>query len=837
LPTAGFKGRMFISTDTFAFYRDTGTGWDLIGGPGTGTLTGSGVSGQVSFFNGTQTITGNNNLFWDNVNSRLGINTATPGQPLDIHSTGNTLVQLNNTSTGNSNISFQNQDVAKWRVGNVYNAGANSFDIQNAGLLTNAISINSTTNNVNFGSTIGNGTYTYTLPSATGTIALTSNLSSYLPLAGGIMTGSILLNNNLAISGQLFATSSYASMISMSPSNKVVIDSNSQGVLFGGTIGQGAYTYTLPSATGTLALTSQISGYLPLTGGTLTGGLYINPTNTGIVGLDVASNTTIIRSDNLEGFKRQLEITMGSGTLVQLTAKGFGATYVTDLAFYTSASGTGVNSSPAIYLTGGNRVGIKTGTPSYDLDVTGTFRATSTAIFGSTIGNGTYTYTLPGATGTLALTSDIPSLANYVTLNGTQTITGAKTFQTSTIFSSTIGNGTYTYTLPSATGTLALTSQISGYLPLTGGTLTGGLNLTYNSPQIILNASTGGTNGLYFNENSVAVGNITSNANFFQLTNFSSGGWLFKNSVGTNVLTISDNGGFTLTGANAVVISSQTGSSSNLIFDRGSSGNSAYISWFNPSGDRLGYMGYSTTNLGITLNNSANLTINGGNLLIGTTTDNGSKMRINGTSNGGSVIYAESSGIYGAFFSLYANSAGGKAFRITSTGASAGEGAGKLLILNETDGTPGLTLLSTGQLGIGTNNPSYQLQLSTDSAAKPTTSLWTIASDIRIKENINPYNKGLNYLLKINPITYDYNGLGGFIKGKGGVGIIAQEIINILPDSVNIMKVKLNETDVDETDILNFNGHELIYVIVNSIKEQQIIIEELNKKLIKNNIN
>jgi len=45
-------------------------------------------------------------------------------------------------------------------------------------------------------------------------------------------------------------------------------------------------------------------------------------------------------------------------------------------------------------------------------------------------------------------------------------------------FGSTLSNGTYTYTLPSATGTLALTSALSGYLPLTGGTLTGALSGT-----------------------------------------------------------------------------------------------------------------------------------------------------------------------------------------------------------------------------------------------------------------------------------------------------------------------------------------------------------------------
>jgi hypothetical protein len=201
------------------------------------------------------------------------------------------------------------------------------------------------------------------------------------------MTGSILLNNNLTISGQLFGTSSYSSMIAMSPSNKVLIDNGSQGVIFGGTIGQGAYTYNLPTASGTLALTSDLGSYLPLNGGTLTGGLYINPTNTATVGLDVASNTTRFRSDNLEGFKRQLEITMGSGTLVQMVAKGFGASYGTDLAFYSSTSG-GVNGSPAIYITGtNNRVGIKTGTPAYDLDVSGTLRNTTSAYFATTSGN------------------------------------------------------------------------------------------------------------------------------------------------------------------------------------------------------------------------------------------------------------------------------------------------------------------------------------------------------------------------------------------------------------------------------------------------------------------
>lgn len=45
-PAAGVVGRIFISTDTFAIYRDTGSAWDQIGGSGSG-ITGSGTAGTL----------------------------------------------------------------------------------------------------------------------------------------------------------------------------------------------------------------------------------------------------------------------------------------------------------------------------------------------------------------------------------------------------------------------------------------------------------------------------------------------------------------------------------------------------------------------------------------------------------------------------------------------------------------------------------------------------------------------------------------------------------------------------------------------------------------------
>lgn len=138
----------------------------------------------------------------------------------------------------------------------------------------------------------------------------------------------------------------------------------------------------------------------------------------------------------------------------------------------------------------------------------------------------------------------------------------------------------------------------------------------------------------------------------------------------------------------------------------------------------------------------------------------------------------------------------------------------------------------SGYVGLGVS-PSYRLQLTDDSAAKPSTNTWTIASDKRVKENINPYTKGLETILAINPVTYDYNGKAGFDKIQGNIGVIAQEMLDILPEGISTFKAKLNEDDEQETELFNFNSHALTYVLINAIKEQQRQIDELKALLSK----
>ena len=158
-PSAGFIGRIFVSTNTFEFYRDNGTTWDLIGGPGTSTVTGTGANGQVTYWNGTSSITGSNDLFFDAVNGHFGVGTITPGTALDVKHNQNTVVQLEQeTATNDTRIAFINSGVGLWRLGAFYNAGANDFGLFDIAAAAQPVTVKRTTGQVLIGtSTVGSG--------------------------------------------------------------------------------------------------------------------------------------------------------------------------------------------------------------------------------------------------------------------------------------------------------------------------------------------------------------------------------------------------------------------------------------------------------------------------------------------------------------------------------------------------------------------------------------------------------------------------------------------------------------------------------------------------------
>ena len=114
-------------------------------------------------------------------------------------------------------------------------------------------------------------------------------------------------------------------------------------------------------------------------------------------------------------------------------------------------------------------------------------------------------------------------------------------------------------------------------------------------------------------------------------------------------------------------------------------------------------------------------------------------------------------------------------------------------------------------------------------AQKASGTSWSNPSDTRLKDNKQNYTKGLNELLQINVKTWEWNGKAGTTQGDVGIGIVADEIENILPNTIDTYKAKLNENDTEETDVKRFDATEITWLLLNSVKEQQAIIEQLKE--------
>jgi hypothetical protein len=73
-----------LSTGTNTLTLSNGGGTVTVDTDPASDVTGSGTSGQVSFWTGAQTQSGDNGLWWDNAAKRLGVNTAAPSFTLDV---------------------------------------------------------------------------------------------------------------------------------------------------------------------------------------------------------------------------------------------------------------------------------------------------------------------------------------------------------------------------------------------------------------------------------------------------------------------------------------------------------------------------------------------------------------------------------------------------------------------------------------------------------------------------------------------------------------------------------------------------------------------------------
>jgi hypothetical protein len=115
-------GRLF-------FDNGAGVGTGIWSTPAAaGLVSGSGVATRVAFWNSASTISHNADLYWDDVNSRLGVGTSAPAYRLDVIHGGATGAHIASTASfsvvdidaasGDAALRFQDNGVGRWNTRN-----------------------------------------------------------------------------------------------------------------------------------------------------------------------------------------------------------------------------------------------------------------------------------------------------------------------------------------------------------------------------------------------------------------------------------------------------------------------------------------------------------------------------------------------------------------------------------------------------------------------------------------------------------------------------------------------------------------------------------------------
>jgi hypothetical protein len=90
-----------------------------------------------------------------------------------------------------------------------------------------------------------------------------------------------------------------------------------------------------------------------------------------------------------------------------------------------------------------------------------------------------------------------------------------------------------------------------------------------------------------------------------------------------------------------------------------------------------------------------------------------------------------------------------------------------------------------------------------------------------LKTNIAPYPAGLNEVLALKPVSYQWNELSGMDRDGRYTGFLAQDVAAVLPHA----------TGVDGRGFLSLNDRAIVAALVNGMQEQEKTIAALRHRL------
>jgi hypothetical protein len=369
----------------------------------------------------------------------------------------------------------------------------------------------------------------------------------------------------------------------------------------------------------------------------------------------------------------------------------------------------------------------------------------------------------------------------------------------------------YDYTFPAATGTLALTSNLSAYLPLTGGTLTGALSGTsaYFSSTLDVRGEIyvayNATYGLRFyndaRSNWSSIGNT--------ITGSAAANLVFKTGNGT-ALTLDNSGAATFSSSVTASgdISYYNGANLNAIITSGAAANGRMYIYSSASADigfQAGGSSWFTNSLGVGTNSpSEKLHIS--------SSASSTEIRIENSTTS-AYIRSQTDNL-----NFYFN--GAERMRITSGGdvlvGTTSNGNSSKLVLYGGASTNTLECVHTGTADtfnlIFTNGNGLVGSIRTSGS---TTTYYT-TSDYRLKQDFKDYD-GLNLVSAIK--TYDYEWKSDKTRMYG---VVAHELQEVLPYAV------AGEKDGELMQQIDYS--KIVPLLVKAIQELNERIKQLENK-------
>lgn len=127
--------------------------------------------------------------------------------------------------------------------------------------------------------------------------------------------------------------------------------------------------------------------------------------------------------------------------------------------------------------------------------------------------------------------------------------------------------------------------------------------------------------------------------------------------------------------------------------------------------------------------------------------------------------------------------------------------------------------ISGGGGGVMTFSAAGDFTISGSTATKASGTTWANPSDQRLKDGIADYDKGQDELMQVRARKWTYNGKGGTQQGLAGLGVVADEIMTVLPNTVSEYQARLNADDEDLTAIKKFDATEITWLLVTSLQQ------------------